>query len=573
MTTTALKPDSPPSQSRPTSRRQSLLRTDKVAPWIWVLITVFIVVIPLLALVWRSLALPEGGRGVQNYAEVLSRSDVIEAIGNSFLIGFGSTLGALIIAIPMAYLVSRTDLPGRGFFRSATVLTFAAPGFIAAMGWILLLGPQSGLINQYLFAPLGIPAFNIFSLQGIIFVLSFFLYPLIFLPVSDALDNMDTRLEEAAESLGASRMQTLRQITLPLILPPIFSGSLLVFISAFLIFGPVALLGGPVGFQTIPTAMFQLMTFPPRIEYAAVLGLPVILVIAVLLYIQKKLYGRRRYTTVGGKPGMRRQVKLGKGRLPFFLLGIGIFVVSIVLPFGVLVLTSFRKAIGLPLTLENMVLWDNYAALWEQESILRAFFNSLWIALGATILSLFIAFLAAWLVERTTWKGRRAVQPMMLAPLAFPGAILGIAMILAYSGGPFWLGGTLTIMFVAYLIRVVPQAFQYVQAGFKQVNAETEEAARSLGASWSETISRVTVPLLRGPLLSVGVLNFVILFRELDISIFLYTGANEVAPVILFNLATQSQFQVMGALAVVMLLVNLTVVLVARKIFGLKIAS
>ncbi|UPO78502.1 iron ABC transporter permease [Arthrobacter sp. Helios] len=549
------------------------VQTEKIAPWVWVAIVVFLVVIPVTALFWQSLALPDGGRGVQNYVEVLSRGDIWEAIRNSFVIAFGSTAAALLIAVPFAYLVSRTDLPGRGFFRSVAVLTFAAPGFIAAMGWILLLGPQSGLINQYLFAPLGLPAFNIFSPQGIVFVLAFFLYPLIFLPVADALDNMDTRLEEAAESLGASRLQTLRRITLPLILPPIFSGSLLVFISAFTIFGPVALLGGPVGFQTIPTAMFQLMSFPPRIEYAAVLGLPVIVVLALLVYLQKKLYGRRRYTTVGGKPGLRRQITLGSARWAYFAGGLAVFTISVILPFGVLVLTSFRKAIGLPLTWENFVLWDNYAALLEQDSIARSFFNSMWIAVGATVLSLFIAFLAGWLLERTRWAGRFGVQPMMLAPLAFPGAILGIAMIIAFSGGPWWLGGTLTIMFLAYLIRVVPQSFTYVQAGFKQINVETEEAARSLGASWGETITRVTVPLLRGPLLSVGVLNFVILFRELDVSIFLYTGANEVAPVILYNLASQSQFQVMGALAVVMLLVNLGVVLLARRLFGVKISG
>jgi iron(III) transport system permease protein len=266
-------------------------------------------------------------------------------------------------------------------------------------------------------------------------------------------------------------------------------------------------------------------------------------------------------------------VQLGRARWAFFAGGLAVFVISVILPFGVLVLTSFRKAIGLPLAWENFVLWENYAALLEQESILRSFFNSLWIAVGATVASLFVAFLAGWLLERTNWKGRFGIQPLMLAPLAFPGAILGIAMIIAYSGGPWWLGGTLTIMFVAYLIRVVPQSFTYVQAGFKQINVETEEAARSLGATWHETISRVTVPLLRGPLLSVGVLNFVILFRELDVSIFLFTGSNEVAPVILYNLASQSQFQVMGALAVVMLLVNLGVVLLARKFFGVKISG
>ncbi|HTF46788.1 MAG TPA: iron ABC transporter permease [Pseudonocardia sp.] len=558
-------PPSPPSgRSRP--------GVEALLPWLWAAAAFFLVAVPVGGLLWRSLADGQtGGIGLGNYAAVLTTPGILEAIWNSTWIGLVTTAVALVIAVPLAFLVSRTDMPGRGLFRSFAVLTFAAPSFIAAMGWILLLGPRSGLLNQYVITPLGLPAFDVFGPRGIVMVLSFFLYPLIFLPVADAMDNMDSRLEEAAESLGATRSHTLRAITLPLILPPVFSGSLLVFISAFVIFGPVALLGGPVGFQTIPTAMLQLMTFPPKIEYAAVLGLPVLVALGGLLVLQRRIYGRRRYTTVGGKPGQRRLLRLGIWRWPAWLFGVAVMLVSVVLPFGVLLLTSFRKAIGLPLTPGNLVLFDNYRALLHQPEILESFWNSLWISLVATLASIAVAVLAVWLLERGRSRLRGLIQPSMLAPLAFPGAILGIAMIITYGGQPFWIGGTLTIIVLAYLIRVVPQSFTYTHAGLKQLNAETEDAARSLGASWTETMRRVTVPLLRGPILSIGVLNFVLLFRELDVSIFLYTGTNSVAPVVLYNLASESRFQLMGALSVVMLTVNLGVVLLARRLLGVRI--
>jgi len=545
---------------------------EALLPWLWAAAAFFLVAVPVGGLLWRSLADGQtGGIGLGNYAAVLSTPGILEAIWNSTWIGLATTAIALVIAVPLAFLVSRTDMPGHGLFRSFAVLTFAAPSFIAAMGWILLLGPRNGLLNQYVITPLGLPAFDVFGPRGIVMVLSFFLYPLIFLPVADAMDNMDSRLEEAAESLGATRSHTLRAITLPLILPPVFSGSLLVFISAFVIFGPVALLGGPVGFQTIPTAMLQLMTFPPKIEYAAVLGLPVLVALGLLLVLQRRIYGRRRYTTVGGKPGQRRLLRLGIWRWPAWLFGVAVMLVSVVLPFGVLLLTSFRKAIGLPLTPGNLVLFDNYRALLHQPEILESFWNSLWISLVATLASIAVAVLAGWLLERGRSRLRGLIQPSMLAPLAFPGAILGIAMIITYGGQPFWIGGTLTIIVLAYLIRVVPQSFTYTHAGLKQLNAETEDAARSLGASWTETMRRVTVPLLRGPILSIGVLNFVLLFRELDVSIFLYTGTNSVAPVVLYNLASESRFQLMGALSVVMLTVNLGVVLLARRLLGVRI--
>jgi iron(III) transport system permease protein len=563
-----------PARRPPVSARSGRPRPglEAVLPWLWAAAAFLLVAVPVGGLLWRSLADGQtGGIGLGNYAAVLTTPGILEAIWNSTWIGLATTAAALVIAVPLAFLVSRTDMPGRGLFRSFAVLTFAAPSFIAAMGWILLLGPRNGLLNQYLITPLGLPAFDVFGPRGIVMVLSFFLYPLIFLPVTDAMDNMDSRLEEAAESLGATRSHTLRAITLPLILPPVFSGSLLVFISAFVIFGPVALLGGPVGFQTIPTAMLQLMTFPPKIEYAAVLGLPVLVALGGLLVLQRRIYGRRRYTTIGGKPGQRRLIRLGPWRWPAWLFGVVVMLVSVVLPFGVLLLTSFRKAIGLPLGPGNLVLFDNYRALLHQPEILESFWNSLWISLVATVASIAVAVLAVWLLEGGRWRLRGLIQPSMLAPLAFPGAILGIAMIITYGGQPFWIGGTLTIIVLAYLIRVVPQSFTYTHAGLKQVNAETEDAARSLGASWTETMRRVTVPLLRGPILSIGVLNFVLLFRELDVSIFLYTGTNSVAPVVLYNLAFESRFQLMGALSVVMLTVNLGVVLLARRLLGVRI--
>jgi iron(III) transport system permease protein len=568
--TTAEAPARRPPVSPPSGRPRPGL--EALLPWLWAAAAFLLVAVPVGGLLWRSLADGQtGGIGLGNYAAVLTTPGILEAIWNSTWIGLATTAAALVIAVPLAFLVSRTDMPGRGLFRSFAVLTFAAPSFIAAMGWILLLGPRNGLLNEYVITPLGLPAFDVFGPRGIVMVLSFFLYPLIFLPVTDAMDNMDSRLEEAAESLGATRSHTLRAITLPLILPPVFSGSLLVFISAFVIFGPVALLGGPVGFQTIPTAMLQLMTFPPKIEYAAVLGLPVLVALGGLLVLQRRIYGRRRYTTIGGKPGQRRLIRLGPWRWPACVFGVVVMLVSVVLPFGVLLLTSFRKAIGLPLGPGNLVLFDNYRALLHQPEILESFWNSLWISLVATVASIAVAVLAVWLLERGRSRLRGLIQPSMLAPLAFPGAILGIAMIITYGGQPFWIGGTLTIIVLAYLIRVVPQSFTYTHAGLKQVNAETEDAARSLGASWTETMRRVTVPLLRGPILSIGVLNFVLLFRELDVSIFLYTGTNSVAPVVLYNLASESRFQLMGALSVVMLTVNLGVVLLARRLLGVRI--
>lgn len=544
-------------------------RFDRVAALLWGLLATALILYPL-AWLFRESVVGDGGVGLGNYAEALGRPELIRAGLNSVWIAGASTIGALLLGLPMAYLVSRTDLPGRRLIRSVAVLTFAAPSYIAALGWILLLGPRGGLLTTWLRDLLGLERapFTIFGPWGIVFVLALFSYPLILLPTASALDNMDAGLEQAAANLGAGRVTVLRRITLPLITPAVFAGSLLVFVNAFMVFGPVALLGSPVGFDTIPTAMLNLMRFPPRIDLAAVMGIPALAVLAVLLYLQRRVFGRRSYSIVSGKPGQRSTVRLGAWRWPALAGCLAVLALSLGLPFGVLLLTSFRRAIGLPLGPDNLVLTDNYVRLLAQPDIVASFRNSLLLALLAVVASILFALLAAWLVERGTARARGLIPPTMLTPLAFQGAILGIALIIAYARPPFRLGGGLAILFLAYVILAVPLSFSYVQAGMKQLGPEVEEASRSLGASWPQTLRRITVPLLRSSILSVGLLNFVLLFRELETSVFLYTGTNKVAAVVLYNLASESLFQLMGAFSVVLLAINIGVVMLGQRLLG-----
>lgn len=538
----------------------------------WVVAAVALVYYPLTMLFGLSFRDPSGAIGLSNYLQALQDPRLLRAVWNSIWTAGAITVGSTAIALPMAYLVSRTDLPLRRLVRSSSVLTFAAPSFIAAMGWILLLGPHSGLINRALQAIFGFQQgpFNIFSSWGIVFVLALFSYPLIFLPVTAALDNMDVSLEQAAANLGASRWRVLRRITFPLVTPAVLGGMLLTYVTTFVVFGPVALLGNPVGFETIPTVMLDLMTFPPRIETAAVMGVPVLAVLAVLLWIQRRILSDRSYAMVGGRPGRSETIPLGRYRWVGGAFAAAVVTLSIVLPYGVLVLTSFRKAIGAPLTWANLDFTANYVRLLEQPSVIKAFRNSIVLSVGAVVVSIMLGVLAAWMLQRTRARSNTLVAPTMLSPLAFPGAVLGIALILSYARPPFRLGGTLTILLIAYVIRTLPLSFTYVQAGIQQLGPEVEEAARNLGAGWWRTMARITVPLLKGPILSVALLNFVLLFRELEISVFLYTGLNDVAAVTLFNLATESLFGLMGALSVIILAINLVVVIVARRFLGLE---
>lgn len=549
-------------------------RFERGARGVWVLALTIGLGYPLFELFRRSFFAEDGSFSLEYYGRLVSNPNLLSATLNSLWIGVGTVIGSLLIAVPLAYLVARTDLPAKTFFRTCTVLTFAAPSFIAALGWILLLG-RNGLINTTLMSVFGLeaPPFDIFTAWGIIFVLSTFLYPLVFLPVAAALNNIDPALEQAAASLGASRWRLLRTVTFPLVVPALLGGCVLVFVTGFVIFGPVAVLGAPVGFRTIPMVLLELISFPPQIETAAVMSVPVLIIIGLALLLQRRLVGTKRFAVIGGKPGGRQVVALGRAKPLAVLFAGTVFVVSLVLPFGILLVTSFRRALGLPLGRDNFVLLDNYQRVFQAPEIAAAFRNSFVLAAGAVVLSLLLALLASWLVQRTVARSNALVGPVMTSSLAFPGAVLGIGLIIAFARPPFALGGSLTILLIGYTVSALPLAFLYVNAAMGQLGTDIEEASRSLGAGWLTTYRRVTLPLLRPALGAVGLLTFVLLFRELEMSIFLYTGANPTTATVLYELAGESLFQLVGALSTVILAVNIAVVLLAVRLLGAGKAS
>ena len=556
-------PDSPGAAARRTGSA-----FDRAVRLAWVLAVLALVGYPIARVAGQSFVGDDGAFTLDNYGLLGSEPRLVQAVLNSLWIAAGTVVGSLVIGLPVAWLTVRTDLPLRRFFRGSAVLTFAAPSFIAALGWVLLLGPRNGLLNTALMSAFGLEEapFDIFTPWGIVFVLSLFLYPLVFLPVSAALEGIDPALEQAAASLGASRWRVLRTVTFPVVTPALVAGSILVFVTAAVIFGPVAILGAPTGFQTIPTVLLSLMQFPPRIEAAAVISVPILVVIAVLLLLQRWLIGGRRFTVIGGKPGRQDLTHLGRGRWPAVAFCSMVVVLSLLLPFGVLLLTSFRKALGRPLGPGNFTLTGNYERVFGQPLIAAAMGNSFFLAVGGTVVALGIALAASWLVHRTRSRANVLVAPVMAAPLAFPGAVLGIGLVIAYAGRTFGLGGTLTILLIAYAGSALPLTFAYVHAGMGQIGTEVEEASRSLGASWARTWRRVTIPLLRPSLLAAGLLNFVLLFRELEMSVFLYTGANPTVATVLYNLSSESLYQQVGALAVVILLINIVVTVVAVRL-------
>jgi iron(III) transport system permease protein len=526
---------------------------------------------PLGLLIVRSFRAPGViGPTLANYVELVTHPDLLASLRHSFVVAIWTTLAALALAIPMAWGVARTNMPGKGWVRSLTVLTFASPSFLGAIAWMILLGPRGGKLNLFLrdLFRLDAPPFNIFSPGGIVFVLALFSYPVVFFIVSAAMENLDASLEECARVLGGGRWHVTRTVSMPLVLPAVLAGAILVFVEALVIFGPPAVLGVPVGYHTLATRMFTMFDYPPRFEMAAVLAVPIIATLAVLLLIQRLWLHRRRYEVLTGKGARPQQYDLGPWRWLLAGYSFGVIGLSVGLPFVTLLYAASLRAFGMPLTWDNFALAQNVAFLFRQPTVVRALWHSLVLAAGGTFTALALSLAMAWLIERTTVRGKGLLSLAMLASFAFPGVALGIGLVLAYSRAPWNLYGTLWLFFFAYTARGLPVGFVFCRSALKQLSRELEEATRVFGASWLRSLRDVVVPLLRSALLGAGVLLFVVLFREISASVFLHTAGNEVTAVVIYEFYNEVQFTLMTALSVIVAVANVAVVLVARRAVG-----
>ena len=447
----------------------------------------FFLIYPFGMMLLRGVQDPQtGSLTLATYGRMLGDPLFYQALTNTIIIAGGTLTASVLLAVPMAWAVSRTDMPLRGFVRVMAVLTFATPSFLGAIAWVLLLGPRGGDLNLLIKAVLGLDEspFNIFSRAGIIFVFSLYVYPYIFFAACMALDKMDTALEEAAGMLGANTARTTLTVTLPLILPAVLAGGALAVFESVVNFGVPAIVGLPRHIETLTTRIFVLFQFPPDYEMAAATGVPIVIIVAILVAVQRLAVGRRSFVTVTGISTHRSRIGLGRLRYVFTGFSLMIITASIFLPFVALLITSLKRTFGNPFGFDNLSL-HHLASVLSSSVAQRAIGNSVVLAAGAALVCMIFAVVLAWLVERTSLPGRGAISLLVMACFSFPGIALAVALIYAFSSAPLALYGTLWILLLAYSIRGLPIVFNYVRIGLRQVHAELSDAAEILGARWT----------------------------------------------------------------------------------------
>src|SRR5581483_4054729 len=301
----------------------------------------------------------DGGFTLSEFQEALSGRLYVQALLNSLILGAWTGLFSILIGVPLAWAISRTNVPGKRLIQITANLSYLSPPFLTAIAFVYLFSPNSGLVNLFLREVMGIPwlTFNIFSMTGLVLVTVMHTFPFVFLLAASALQSVDASYEEAAQILGAGKIRTALSITAPLVAPAILSGTLLAFVNALALFGSQAIIGLPGRIFTLPARIYALFDYPPEYGLASALSLVLVLITVVALYLQRAFLARRSYVTLAGKGSRPQLMDLGAFR--FVLLGfvLLIFIVSIVAPYATLTAVSFSKSWGLEfwkgLTLAN----------------------------------------------------------------------------------------------------------------------------------------------------------------------------------------------------------------------------
>jgi iron(III) transport system permease protein len=571
ITTATVVPETRSPQQRgrrrwlPTSK---LLITGAVAA-----VIAYLALVPLYYLLWGTF-FDDGGLTFSGFERAYGNDRVGELVGNSLWFAVGAATLSLTVGTTLAYLNVRTDVPFKALFFAASIVPLIIPGVLYTISWIFLASPEIGLLNAALSPIVGSAPFDIFTIWGMIWVEGLHSSPIVFLLMVAAFRAMDPSLEESALMSGASRLQTIRRVTLPLVRPALLAAVLIILITSIESFEVPALLGLQNGIYVFTSRIyFVLRTYPPDLAAAGALAVGLLAIAVIGVAISRLLAGRgsRTFQTITGKGFRPRPMDLGRWKP---VVGAGIllyFFATVVAPLSVLLYTSLLPFYQAPSAeVLSSFTMENYEKLLDLSQAKTAMKNSLILGVSTATLVMAMMAIAAWMVVRAPSRASGLLEQLSFVPLVIPGLVLGLALSFVYLRSPVPIYGTLLILLIAYTTKYMPYGMRYATTSMAQISSELAESALVSGASWWQTFRRVLLPLLTPGILAGWVYILVVSFRELSSSILLYSPGNEVLSILIFEQYENGQFTVLAALGVVMVMTLVLLVTIAYKL-GAKV--
>lgn len=565
-----MTPDLPSVPARP-PRRLSRFRPETLA-WLALALTLAILIIaPISMLLVKSFtSAATGGFTLENYVTAYGRARHVQALWNTLVMGLGSTVLAVLLAVPTAWACTRTNMPGKGFVRIALFGSFLMPPYLTGVGWILLAGPNAGFINQIWTALTGLetPLVDIFTFWGLVLVMGVSTFFTIFILVSAAFELLSSEMEDAANILGAGPFRTAFKITLPMVLPTILGSALLTFLVSIALYGVPALISIPARYPVVVIQLAEFFSFPVRIEVAAAYSIPLLGITVGLLLLQRRVLGRKGYTAVGGKGGERRITDLGRWKWAVFGYALLVVLLAVAMPMLVLIMAAFSRTWVSGFSLDNFTLEHFRYVLFSHSSSRQAILTSLGTGAAAATLAISLALSISYVVQRRLLPLAGVLGFLCMSPFVIPGIVLAIGFYAVYALPPVGLYGTYIILILAFTTRFLPIAYTTATNGVRAINPEMEEAVRILGGGQFTAIRRVVAPLLKRTLASGWILIFVPAAQELSTAVFLVGPHTRVVSVVLLDMSEEGTFERLAALGSVLLVLIAAIVLIGVKLLG-----
>ena len=526
--------EGPETETTPGSAPRRRYRPQPLGRLLVLLLTLvvgFLVLYPIVMLLLGSFA-PDGaasGFTLDGYRTAFADEAARKAAWTTLWLALVRAVLAVIVAVFMAWAIMRTDMPGAKFFHRLMLLSFFFPTLPLVLAWIILLSSRSGTLNVWLRGLLGIDGrsgpFDIFSYYGIIFVGVMTWAPFLYLLIVPAFRAVDPALEEAARMSGASDFQAIRRITVPLLWPAVLGAFGIAFVRMAESFETEQLLGVPADIYVFTTQIYAYIgqDVQPRYGPAIALSTVFVVVILALLLLQNRVLRGRSFVTVSGKDYRLRTMRLGRAKYLVFAVVVLFNIVSIGLPTVFLVIGSFQRSLSQfsmrGFTLQN---WDvlSNSAIWN------SLVNTLIVGVAAATLGVALVTIVSYVVVRTKFALRHTLDILTWVPYMVPSFVLGVGFLWVALRGfpmPIVLYGSLTLLVVAFIVRLMPIGSRVMNGTTVQLSAELEEAARMSGASWIVGFRRIVLPLLT-PAVGICWLIFMgVVIRDLS-TVILLTG-------------------------------------------------
>ena len=541
-----------------------------------VLILVVIVALPVVLIFWTSFIV-DGHINMQAVMNTIMQEDTFQALKMSIMIAACVTVTCTFVGTLFAWLVTRTDLPFKETMKVLFTIPFMLPAFIGALAWKMLLSPRAGYINQIWMAITGTreALFNVYGFWGIVVIETMYLFPFVFIQVSGALERMDPTLEESARIAGAGLFTITRKITIPLIMPAVVAGALLVCLYSLSHFGTPAILGTEVGIYTIPTMIYELIhqsagSFT-AIRAATVLSVVLVLSAAIILYAQNKVIKSGRFQIIAGKSVRPTVLKLRGLRMPLFIFCCIYLLITVVMPTATIFAVGFLKTYGLPFAWENMT-WENFRyVLFEWKLTKDAIWNSLYLSLSAAFVTMIAGGIISYVLVKMKVRGKWFLEFLGLLPFSLPGTVIALGVILTWSGR-FGVNvyNTAWIIFIAYIARYMAFSLKSNSAALEQVHDSLVEASRASGATPWQALRDIVIPLIRPGMVAAFFLIFLPALRELTTSVLLYGPTTRTIGVAIYTLNEDGETVYACALAGVALLLIVGGEILIKRFFEKK---